>query len=68
MQNEEQNLNEAQTGNSVKADVMRSAMMKYIHITREEEIQFMSECINGKPHYTDSQIAMRMALLATKLK
>ena len=68
MKNEEQNLNEAQTGNSIKADVMRSALMKYINMTREEDIRFMSECINGKPHYTDSAIAMGMALFARKLK
>lgn len=43
-------------------------MMKYIHMTREEDNQFMIESINGKPHYTDSEITFGMFLLATKLK
>jgi len=42
MQNEEQNLNEAQTGNSIKADVTSSAVKKNgkILITEKQKQQF----------------------------
>ena len=42
MQNEEQNLNEAQTGNSIKADVTSSAVKKNgkVYITEKQKQQF----------------------------
>jgi hypothetical protein len=45
-----------------------SVLMKYINMTREEEIKFMSECINGKPIYSDSEIALSLAMMSVSGK
>jgi hypothetical protein len=44
--------------------VSSSVLMKYINMTREEDIRFMSECINGKPKYLDSEIALGLAMMS----
>lgn len=41
-----------------------SVLMKYINMIREDEIKFMSECINGKPRHTDSEIALSLAMMS----
>jgi hypothetical protein len=48
--------------------VGRRVLMKYINMTREEEIKFMSECINGKPRYSDSEIALSLAMMSVSGK
>lgn len=44
--------------------VSSSVLMKYMNMTREEEIKFMSECINGKQRYSDSEIALGLAMMS----
>jgi hypothetical protein len=44
--------------------VSSSVLMKYINMTIEEEIRFMSEYINGKPRYSDSEIALSLAMMS----
>jgi hypothetical protein len=61
---EEQNLNESQKPQLNIPAVSSSVLMKYINMTREEEIRFMSECINGKPRYSDSEIALSLAMMS----
>lgn len=35
---------------------------KYLYQTKEESDREISEMINGKPHYSDSQLAFGLAL------
>lgn len=44
--------------------VSSSFLMKYINMTREEEIKFMGDCINGNPRYSDSEIALSLAMMS----
>jgi hypothetical protein len=64
MKLEEQNSNEPQKPQLNIGAVSSSVLMKYINMTREEEIRFMSECINGKPRYSDSEIALSLAMMS----
>jgi|GEM_PF-3423572 len=41
----------------------KTLMEKCVNMTREEEIRFMSECVNGKPRYSDNEIALSLAIL-----
>lgn len=47
-----------------QSTVSSSVLLKYINMTREEEIKFMSECINGNPRYSDSEIALSLAMMS----
>jgi hypothetical protein len=42
---------------------MKKYLDKWLNQTREEEIIEMSNALNGKPTYSDSEIAMGMAFL-----
>jgi hypothetical protein len=64
MKLEEQNSNEPQKPQLNIGAVSSSVLMKYINMTREEEIRFISECINGKPRYSDSEIALGLAMMS----
>jgi hypothetical protein len=68
MNKEEQNLNNTEESKLGIGAVSGSVLMKYINMTREEEIRFMSECINGKPRYSDSQIALSLAMMSISRK
>jgi hypothetical protein len=62
--NTEKRLLENENEPSCLGAVSSSVLMKYINMTREEEIRFMSECINGKPRYSDSEIALGLAMMS----
>jgi hypothetical protein len=61
---EHENLNTEETAQLGIGAVSSSVLMKYINMTKEEEIRFMSECINGKPRYSDSEIALSLAMMS----
>jgi len=64
MNNKEQNSNEPQKPKLNIPAASSSVLMRYINMTKEEEIKFMSECINGKPRYSDSEIALSLAMMS----
>jgi hypothetical protein len=64
MKIEEENLDNPQPQQLNIGTVSSCVLMKYINMTKEEEIQFMSECINGKPRYSDSEIALSLAMMS----
>lgn len=43
---------------------MDKVVDKFLNMTREEEIVFISEAINGKPKYSDTIIALGMLMKA----
>ena len=43
--------------------IMEKYLDKWLNQTREEEIIEMSNILNGKPTYTDREIAIGMALM-----
>ena len=68
MKIEEQNSDNPQKPQLNIPAVSSSVLMKYINMTRDEEIKFMSECINGKPRYSDSIIALSLAMVSISSK
>ena len=44
-----------------------STLKEYLHKTKEEDAELINNSINEKPHYTDSQVAFGLALMASKL-
>jgi hypothetical protein len=60
---EEKNLNEPQKP-QLNIPAVSSSVLMYINMTREEDIRFMSECINGKPRYSDSEMALGLAMMS----
>ena len=61
---EEQNINETEISQLNKDSIGSSILMNYINMTREEEVRFMSECINGKPRYSDTEISLGLAIMS----
>lgn len=47
------------TSNKETIDIL----MSYINMTREEDIKFISKCINGEIKYSDSELALSLAMM-----
>lgn len=45
---------------------MKIDLMKYVLMSKKEERIFMSECINGKPSYSDCIIAFSLVIKSCK--